>query len=451
MDLVRAFEVQPKEVIALVGAGGKTTLLFRLAAELAAGGRHVVTTTTTRLGIGQLAAAPCVARVEKGKDARPAVREALQRNAHVLVAGPDAPEGKVRGLEPARVDEIAALEEVDTVIVEADGAKLRPFKAPAGHEPVIPASTTLLVPVAGMDVLGLSLTEAHVHRPERVATLAGVEPGGLIDAGIVARVLGHRQGGLKCRPPGARVVAFLNKAEDETRYQAARAIARELLGGEGIAAVVIGALYRAQAPILEVRRRVAVVILAAGGSLRMGGPLKQLLPWGGTTFVRHTVDLVGRAQVTEIVVVVGNQGAAVAAQVEGTGARIVFNPAWKEGRATSVRAGVQALGAEIAAALFVNADQPFLTPGVLDAIVERYARTLAPIVVPVYDGQTGSPVLFDRALFGDLTRLEGESGGKQILQARQDGMERVTIEDARAGIDVDTMEQYRAALALTEN
>jgi molybdenum cofactor cytidylyltransferase len=190
----------------------------------------------------------------------------------------------------------------------------------------------------------------------------------------------------------------------------------------------------------------SAVVLAAGGSTRMKGPLKQLLPWGNSSLVRYALDVVGQSHVAETVVVVGKQADAVRREIEGTDACVVFNPDWQEGRATSVRAGLSAVSQNIAAAIFVNADQPFLTAAVIDLILERYFQTLAPLIVPVYDGTTGSPVLFARPLFDELMQLHGEFGGKHVLESHRGRAELVNIADASAGIDLDTMDQYRGAL-----
>jgi molybdenum cofactor cytidylyltransferase len=106
------------------------------------------------------------------------------------------------------------------------------------------------------------------------------------------------------------------------------------------------------------------------------------------------------------------------------------------------------LGKKISAAIFINADQPFLTPEVIDALLQRYRQTLARIVEPRCEDKGGSPVLFDRALFGELTGLRGESGGRQILNAHPDWAERVNISDTRAAIDIDTREDYERARAM---
>src|SRR5207244_992641 len=97
------------------------------------------------------------------------------------------------------------------ILNEADGSRMRPFKAPAEHEPVIPAETTLVVPVVGADVFGKPLDPDHVHRPELVSALSGAPLGTPITPEIVARVLAHPDGGRKGVPAGARVVVLINK------------------------------------------------------------------------------------------------------------------------------------------------------------------------------------------------------------------------------------------------
>ncbi|MGB8643793.1 MAG: selenium cofactor biosynthesis protein YqeC [Anaerolineae bacterium] len=453
MKLIHAFGIRDKEVVSFVGGGGKTTTMFRLAAELVEAGRRVVTTTTTRIFAAQIQLAPFhIIALDREQTLRE-VRAALRVHPHVLVIGAQnaADPEKAQGIAPELVDALIALDEADAVLNEADGSRMRPFKAPGPHEPVIPAATTLLVPVVGIDVVGTPLDDEHVHRAEQVAALAGVPIGTRIDPAMIARVITHPAGGLKNRPAGARVIPLVNKAAEGAQMALGREIAAQMLHARDIAAVALGAVKNADAPVTELHRRVAAVVLAAGGSTRMQGELKQLLPWGDSTLVRHTVEMARRAEVAETVVVVGRRGDEVRRQVEGRGARVVENAAWAEGRSTSVRAGLDALAPEMEAALFVNADQPFLTSEVIDMILQHYFQTQAPIVAPVYDGQTGSPVLFDRKLFGELRGLSGEEGGKRVLQARKGEAERVAIADPRAGLDLDTPEQYQEARKLLQN
>jgi molybdenum cofactor cytidylyltransferase len=454
MRLTQAFDVRHKEVVSFVGGGGKTTAMFRLAEELVDAGKRVVTTTTTRIFAAQIRLAPFHIRAENDDQALRDLRMALKEHAHVLVVGITSEEGKAYGIGAHLVDRIIALDEVDVVLNEADGSRMRPFKAPGEHEPVIPSSTTLLVPVVGVDAIGVPLDDEHVHRALRVAELAGVNVGTTVEPELVARVIANEQGGLKNRPQQARVVPLINKAQNVAQLLIARDVAGQLLRDHSIEAVVIGAVRNLALPVAEVHRHVAAVVLAAGGSSRMQGPLKQLLPWGDSTLVRHTLDVVSRAQVAEIVVVVGKQADEVRGELAASTCfdkcRIVENPDWQQGRSTSVRAGLKAIRPDSAAAIFVNADQPFLTAHAIDTILHRYFQSLAPIVAPVYDGVTGSPVLFARQLFGELTQLIGEDGGKKILTARADEVEQVNVVNARAALDLDTMDQYRAALAEAE-
>jgi molybdenum cofactor cytidylyltransferase len=209
----------------------------------------------------------------------------------------------------------------------------------------------------------------------------------------------------------------------------------------------VGAVQNAGEPVSELRQRVAAVVLAAGGSARMPGETKQLLPWADTTLVRNAVNIAEQAHLADLVVVTGNQAEQVEKQVKGSSARVIHNPAWAAGRASSVRAAVRALGPEIAAAIFINADQPFLTSQVLGTIVDRFAAEQAPIVVPTYDGKMGSPVLFARAHFDELDALEGDHGGRELLTKYLSLLDKVAIADTRAAVDLDTPEDYRAALS----
>ena len=289
MILSHALSLGSKEVIVLSGGGGKTTLMFRLAAELVASGQRVVTTMTTRIFVSQMAQAPHTL-VLHGEGALLAqLPEALAEYGHVLIAGSTMVEqDKVQGVPPEFLDRIAAQPAVDVVIVEADGSRRLPFKAPAQHEPVIPSSTTVLMPVVGLDVVGKPLIAGQVHRPEIVAALSGAALDDPVTPEMIAAVLARREGGAKGLPPGARLVPFLNKAEDEATLAAARQIARLLLAFPIVDRVIIGAA-QAPDPVIEVWGRVGAVVLAAGQGSRFGS-LKQVLPWHGVLLVAHVVD-----------------------------------------------------------------------------------------------------------------------------------------------------------------
>ena len=193
MQLIQSLQIQSKDVVAFTGGGGKTTTLFRLADEIAASGQRVVTTTTARLAIAQVEARDASPlRYDGSPDFIERVRATLAARKRVLIVGENVAEDKVAGVPPAFIDQLAALDAVDVVLYEADGARMLPFKAPAEHEPVLADSTTLLVPVIGINAIGAPLDAAHVHRAEIVARLAGAEMGDPVTPTIAARVIANR-------------------------------------------------------------------------------------------------------------------------------------------------------------------------------------------------------------------------------------------------------------------
>lgn len=248
-DLLQALAIRPGDLVALVGGGGKTSLMLALGRALASAGLRAVLTTTTRLAAGELALAPALSAPadEEGLAA------ALAAHGCCLLAQPSG-DGKAAGVPPATPRRLLARPDVDVVIVEADGAAQRPVKAPAAHEPALPQGATLLVVMAGIDALAAPIAET-AHRPERVAALAGLSPGQRLTPAALARLLGDAAGGLKGLPPRARAALFLNKVEDETQAAQAAEVARLALARGAFERVLAGALQRERQPLLLYRRR----------------------------------------------------------------------------------------------------------------------------------------------------------------------------------------------------
>jgi len=186
------------ELVSIVGAGGKSTILFALGRELDAAGARVILTTTTRVGENQPGEPICWS-------AEPAVVDTALGQGHPVFVAAHRDPGKIVGPSPAAVDLLFERTGADYVVVEADGAAGMAIKAPADHEPVIPSASTTVVVVASITAVGRPIS-AVAHRPERVADLVGTHPGDLLTLDGVAAVLLHPAGGLKGVPEGARVV-----------------------------------------------------------------------------------------------------------------------------------------------------------------------------------------------------------------------------------------------------
>ncbi len=198
----------------------------------------------------------------------------------------------------------------------------------------------------------------------------------------------------------------------------------------------------------RVEAPVAGIVLAAGGSERMGEP-KQLLPIDGQPMVRRVVDVVCGAGLDQVVVVTGAYAGQVSQALVGLPVEFVTNEAWPEGMSASLRRGLGALRPEIQASIIVLADQPTLTSDVLSALVARYRATGAPIVAPVWQGRRGNPVLFDRRLFAALLAVEGDQGGRVLLTRYAAQVEQVEVDGAAVLFDVDTLQDYEEAQKLS--
>lgn len=464
MQISEALKIQRGDVVSFVGAGGKTTTAMRLMAELAGAGRPVVFTTTTKVLEPVLAGDERLVLSEQPETVLEIVPKLLTSHLKVFLAvrrleetdpilseDPDYPfpvrANKLQGVMPEMVDRLAAALPELVILNEADGARHRSLKAPAAHEPVVPASTTLLVPMASLHVLGKPLSDEHVFRPERVAALSGSALGEPVTVDTVAAVLTHPQGGLKGLPLRARVVPILNQWEEERAPAQAREAAELILRHERIQRVVIASLRQAD-PVLDIieaehRRcpKVAAIVLAAGASIRYGQP-KQLLPLGSKTMLQHIVDVVLASPVEQTIVVLGHRADEMKATLQDRSVDIVTNEEWAAGLSTSMQAGLRAVRPEVQAALFILADQPAITSEIIVALLRRYGETRAPIVVPTCQGQRGNPVLFDRSLFAELLEVRGDLGGRQLIDVYGDRAERVEVGSEAVLIDVDTEEDY---------
>ena len=447
MRLSRALRIAPGDVLALTGGGGKTTAMFRLADELANASSpkiRVLTTTSTRIFAVQIKLAPAYVTFDPQHqvvgDILPQLDAAIDKHGQVLLIGQTDPQsGKAFGIPPKIVDILAATGHFDLIINEADGSRMRPFKAPADHEPVIPSCTTLVTPVVGLDVLGQPLSDETVHRANLVSKLSNTALGQPVTADMIVAVLCHRDGGLKNIPTQARIVPLLNKVETPGDLAVAQEPATRLLACDRIEAVAIGAVQSTDRPITAVINRTAAIILAAGGSSRFGSP-KQLARWDQQTFLERAVDVALASQAKPVIVVLGAEIDQSQALLKDKGVELVINEDWANGQSSSMKAGLAALQPNVSSVVFQLVDLPGISPDTIDALIQRYRATLAPVVWPEFEGRRGNPVLFDCSLFPELMQVKGDTGGKPLLVTYQDQAERISVRDQGILFDIDWAE-----------
>lgn len=239
MTLVDALDAHG--LVAAVGAGGKKSTLYALAERV---DRAVVTATVRIPPFSEY-----VETVQVTDDPVSAVEDADDFPLGV-VAGEERPD-RYLGYDP---DTVAALADcdVDAVLVKADGARMRDFKAPGENEPQIPDNADTVLPVASVQVVGEPLTEDVAHRPERIAALTDVDVGDIVQPHHVAVVLAHEDGGLRGVPPGATVIPVLNKVDDDALRAVAHEIADEIHARADVERVALTSHVRDD-PLVETR------------------------------------------------------------------------------------------------------------------------------------------------------------------------------------------------------
>ncbi|MDL5361140.1 selenium cofactor biosynthesis protein YqeC [Halalkalicoccus sp. NIPERK01] len=233
MDLTEALPTEG--VTCVVGAGGKKTTLYALANAL----DRAVVTATVRIPIFD----PHVARVVVTGD--PA--GAIERNAEWPLGVVPEREGddRYRGYDPEVLDGLAERTDVP-LFVKADGARMREFKAPGDREPQVPERADAVLPIASVHAVGKHLTEGVVHRPERVAAIAGIDLGEEITTDTVAAVLASPEGGLKDVPADATAIPLLNKVDDREDEAVAREIARSIHERADVERVVLARMAESE-------------------------------------------------------------------------------------------------------------------------------------------------------------------------------------------------------------
>jgi molybdenum cofactor cytidylyltransferase len=184
------------------------------------------------------------------------------------------------------------------------------------------------------------------------------------------------------------------------------------------------------------------LVLAAGGSSRLGRP-KQLLPFRGGTLLGHVVDVARASELDQLVVAVGGHADAVRASIDLRGMTVVVNEAFGEGCSSSIAAGLSAVDPRCDVLVLLLGDQPGVTPVTVDALLT--GRGGAPLAVCRYEDGRGHPLAFARSVFGALESLHGDKGVWKLLDRRADDVVEVPVA-GRIPRDVDTVEDYEAVL-----
>lgn len=239
-------------VISIVGGGGKTTLMERLAREILVRGETVLITTTTKIMMPRGERPERVVISGQTGEVLKLAKDLLFASGRLTAARAYLPsQDKLVGFRAAQIGELEQGNLFSWILVEADGARHLSLKAPAPHEPVIPPSSRWVVAVVGLDAIGRPLTDKWVFRSRLFAEITGLASGAAITEESVAAALVHEKGIMKDCPAGALRYVFLNKAETEDRRLMGRRIVHILQekGRMRPERVIIGALERETEPL----------------------------------------------------------------------------------------------------------------------------------------------------------------------------------------------------------
>ena len=442
MELIQALRLDQTASpprVAFVGAGGKTTAMFQCARQFTG---PVFVTATTHLAAHQLDLADQHFFIDDLILDR--LKSELPSGITLLTGPQDRNSNRTLGLPADQLESIYALAEARQIplLIEADGSRQCPLKAPADHEPPIPEFVDLVVNVAGLSGLGNPLTHGWVHRPEIFASLSGLQPGEMITPAALAKVMTRPDGGLKNIPSRARRVALLNQAG--TPELQAKAIELKSLLLPIFDAVIVSSLTQ-NSQIFAVHEPIAAVILAAGEGRRFGSP-KQVLDWHSRPLIWHVAKRALQAELTPVIIIAGAAIDAIQKAVADLPVQIMYNPDWQQGQGASVKLGAEAGGTKSGGILFMLADQPQIPIPLIRALIDTHAQRRNPITGPLVDGQRGNPVLFDRVTFSDLTSLSGEAGGRQLFSKYP--VEWIPWYDPTPLLDIDTPEDYSRLLEM---
>jgi len=191
---------------------------------------------------------------------------------------------------------------------------------------------------------------------------------------------------------------------------------------------------------------VAGLVLAAGGSRRLGRP-KQLLPYAGATLLDHTVATARACEFDQLVVAVGGESEKVRSRVDLSGADVVVNPSFEAGCSSSIAVAMDALDPATTVLVLMLGDQPGVVPATVRVLLA--ARGDAPIAVCRYDDGRGHPFAFGQEAFDDLRSLHGDKAVWRLLDERAGEVQEVPVA-GRIPLDVDTWADYEAVLAAVQ-
>lgn len=198
-------------------------------------------------------------------------------------------------------------------------------------------------------------------------------------------------------------------------------------------------------PLIAIAKMVSVIsaiLLAAGESKRMGRA-KQLLPLGEKSILEHSLDNLLESTVDEVIVVLGSEAEKVSKKMAGRPVKVMINPDYQRGMGTSIAKGMDSISETADAVMLVLADQPFIASKIINRLIDGFETGNKGIAVPVYKGRRGHPIIFAIKYKSELSGLQGDTGGKEIIEKHPNDILEVGVDAGDIHVDIDDMESYK--------
>lgn len=425
-----------KEIISFVGGGGKTSSLFKLAKELKAKNKKVLVTTTTKIFVPEAGDFDTlIITPQPGVDIlKPAEGTITVWGRNLLAKGE-----KLEGIEPVLIDSVFAAGSFDYLLVEADGAKQKPVKAPAAHEPVIPSFTNKTVGIIGLSALNKKV-DTEVFRNEIFKSICGDSP--ILNLEQIFRLITHPEGLFKNTPEHSGKYLFLNQVEGEPLKKAAFILINMLDKAEFyLDGLIIGSLREEIFYQYPERKHVTGIIMAAGFSRRMGQQDKLLLKLdSGVLLIEKIIKEALASDLDEVILVYQNPQVGEIGKKYGI--KTFFNPEAVKGQSVSVKIGVENAHSKTNGYMFIPGDMPFLDKKLINKLLFVFRNSNFPIIVPYYDKHPGMPAVFSAFLKPELLGITGDEGGRSIIRKNSSWVKCVPIRESFKGLDIDTPEEF---------
>lgn len=450
-SMAEALKAMQDDVIAFVGAGGKTALMLKLANELFKSGFRVVITTTTKLGINE--------RPEQSELVVEGVANKLisklhtiqtQKKIPIVASGLDEENKRLVGISPKAAGRVASDIDVDYLLIEADGAQGKKFKIPMAHEPVVPKCVNKLCIVLGLDALGKRINEENCYNIEGMAALGG-NPKEVLTPKLVRKLLFHPSGYLRFANDKRQIFLVLNKIDKLDSSFDIQDIAAELYH-PAIDRIIVCSTKTPTSPPVKLMpdnsaHRISGIILAAGASSRFKG-IKQCVDIGGKTLLSQVVIQALKSKLDEIILVLGYQKGKIIRSlgnlVGKNKLKIVENSKYKQGMSSSLKVGLKAAmeKADVDAVMIILGDQPKVTTELINEIIDTYKLSNGSICVPMIETplltRPGHPVIISQRLYSEVLKITGDKGAREVVKKNMSYAKTIMLSDDSSQFQINT-------------